>query len=63
MERKSTSIRMETDRKFKPNIIKKRKKHVVLFNTFRNLGKVYAADQEIRPFKTLLLFYKKIQKH
>ena len=31
-------------------------------NTFRNIGKAYAAEQEIRPFKKLFLSDKKIQK-
>lgn len=31
-------------------------------NTFRNIGKAYAAEQEIRPFKKLFLFDKKDSK-
>ena len=31
-------------------------------NTFTNIGKAYAAEQEIRPFKKLFLSDKKIQK-
>ena len=31
-------------------------------NKFRNIGKAYAAEQEIKPFKKLFLSDKKIQK-
>ena len=30
-----------------------------MFNTFRSIGKAYAAEQEIRAFKKLFLSYKK----
>ena len=53
---------MQTDREFKPNIIKKEKSNALVFNTFRNVGKAYAAEQEIRPFKKPLLSYKKNSK-
>lgn len=62
MERDSTNFQMQTDREFKPNIIKKEKSNALVFNTFRNVGKAYAAEQEIRPFKKPLLSYKKNSK-
>ena len=40
----------------------KKKNNVYMSNTFRNIVKAYAAEQEIRPFKKLFLSYKKDSK-
>lgn len=60
MERNSTALSMQTDKEFQQNEIRKWKKNKCdMFNTFRSIGKVYAAEQEIRAFKKLFLSYKK----
>ena len=63
-KRKNTRLRLQTDLEFQQNEIKKlnKKYNVEMFSTKVRGGKAFAAEQEIREFKKLLLKMKNLLK-